>query len=216
MQILQRSRDTNEDKRVKTFFQTNVMEEEQYEEEEEVHGLEDKGSAPFLTRAAYEKSLSISTAHQFVVAAEQQADQQKQPTVVPTILEEPEASPYSNDYADLQISQPGVIPRPVIKKGEESSPSSFVPLSAQVTIPQSCPLNSEVGHNSKPKVNIDHLSLDILMPAQMASTQIEKAACEVTKEEGAQFWDSSLDVDCSKEDEGADEVSVSSGHVLRT
>lgn len=50
------------------------MEEEQ-PEEEEVHGLEDKGSAPFLTRAAYEEALSKGTAHQFVVPAEQQAHQ---------------------------------------------------------------------------------------------------------------------------------------------
>lgn len=47
------------------------MDEEQPEEEEEVYSLEDKGSAPFLTRAAYERSLSIGTAHQFVVPAEQ-------------------------------------------------------------------------------------------------------------------------------------------------
>jgi len=31
----------------------------------------------------------------------------------------------------------------------------------------------------------------------------------MTKEEGAQSWDSSLGVDCSKRDEGVDEVSVS-------
>ena len=130
MQILQRNKDANEDKRVKTLFQNIVMEEEQYEEEEEVHGLEDKGSAPFLTRAAYERSLSIGIAHQFVVPAEQQANQQKQPTAGPTILEEPEASPSSNDYADLQLDQPAVIPDPMTNKGVESSPSSYVSLSA--------------------------------------------------------------------------------------
>ena len=69
MHILQRSKDANEDKRVKTLFQNIVMEEEMFEEEEEVHGLEDKGIAPFLTRAAYEEALSKGTAQQFVVVA---------------------------------------------------------------------------------------------------------------------------------------------------
>jgi len=53
------------------------MEEVQYEEEEEVHGLEDKGSAPFLTRDAYEEALSRGTACEFVVAIEKQAHQQQ-------------------------------------------------------------------------------------------------------------------------------------------
>lgn len=92
------------------------MEEERFEEEDEVHGLEYKGSAPFLTRVAYERSLSIGTAHQFVVATQQQANQQKQPAAGPTILEEPKASPSSNDYADLQIIQPAFVPSPVVKK----------------------------------------------------------------------------------------------------
>ena len=75
---------------VKTLFQTIVMEEELSEEEEEVHGLEDKGSAPFLTRAAYEESLSKGTAHEFVELVEKTADQQKHEAVVPTILKESE------------------------------------------------------------------------------------------------------------------------------
>jgi len=33
------------------------MEEEQFEEDDEIHGMEDKGSATFLTKAAYENSL---------------------------------------------------------------------------------------------------------------------------------------------------------------
>ena len=80
------------------------MEEEQFEEEEEVHGLEDKGSAPFLTRAAYEEALSKGTAHEFVVPIEQQAYQQKQSAAGPTILKEfePKASPTSHD---VQIYQ---------------------------------------------------------------------------------------------------------------
>lgn len=54
-----------------------------------------------------------------------------------SVLEEskPKANPTSNDYANLQIGQPAVIPNPVIKKGEVSSPSSYVPLSIQVKIP---------------------------------------------------------------------------------
>lgn len=72
MQILQKIRDTNEDQRVKTLFQSIVMEEEKHEEEEG-HGLGDKGSDPFLTRAAYEEELSKGTVHRFVVPIEQQA-----------------------------------------------------------------------------------------------------------------------------------------------
>ena len=33
------------------------MEEEQFEEDDEIHCMEEKGSAPFLTKVAYEKSL---------------------------------------------------------------------------------------------------------------------------------------------------------------
>ena len=33
------------------------MEEENFEEDDEIHCMEDKGSATFLTKAAYEKSL---------------------------------------------------------------------------------------------------------------------------------------------------------------
>lgn len=78
---------------------------------------------------------------------------------------EPKASPTSNDYANLQIDQPAVILSPVIKKGEVSSPSSYVPLSIQETIPHSCPLGTEANHNSTPKADTDNLNLDILKPA---------------------------------------------------
>ena len=57
MQILPKSKDSNEDQRVKTPFQNVVIEEEQFEEDDEIHFLEDKGSASFLTTTAYEKSL---------------------------------------------------------------------------------------------------------------------------------------------------------------
>lgn len=57
LQILQRNKDANQDQRVKTPFQNAVMEEEQFEEDDKIHGMEDKGSATFLTKAAYEKSL---------------------------------------------------------------------------------------------------------------------------------------------------------------
>ena len=76
LQNLQRSEDTNEDKRVKTLFHNIVMEEEHLEEEDEVHGLENKGSSPFLTKAAYEEALFRGTSCKFVVTAEQQAHQQ--------------------------------------------------------------------------------------------------------------------------------------------
>ena len=121
----------------------------------------------------------------------------------------PEASSSSHDYAELPIFQPAFVPSPVIKEGEESSPSSFVPLSAQVTNPHSFPLGTEAGHNSMPKADTDHLSLDILMPTQVASTQLERVACLMTEEENAQFWDSSLDEDCSKQDAVANDVSMS-------
>ena len=96
----------------------------------------------------------------------------------------------------------------MIKKGEESSPSSFVSVSAQKRIPHSCPLNTEAEQNPMLKVETHHLSLGILMFAQMAPTQIEKAAYQMTEEEDVQLWDSSLDEDCSKKDSGADDVSV--------
>jgi len=67
-----------------------------------------------------------------------------------------------------------------------------------------------VGNSTILKVETDHLSFDILKPAQVASTQIERVAYQMTKEEDAKFWDSSLDEDCSKKDAGADDVFVSS------
>ena len=42
---------------VKAPFQNIVMEEEQFKEEYEIHCMEDKGSAAFLTLVAYEESL---------------------------------------------------------------------------------------------------------------------------------------------------------------
>lgn len=48
--------------------------------------MEDKGNVPFLTKVAYEKSLSKGPAHNFVAFAEQQAYKQKQPTTDPVIL----------------------------------------------------------------------------------------------------------------------------------
>ena len=54
---MQRNKDANEDQTVKAPFQNAVMEEEQFEEDDEIHCLEDKGNASFLTSAAYEKSL---------------------------------------------------------------------------------------------------------------------------------------------------------------
>ena len=57
LQILQRNKDANEDQRVKAPFQNAVMEEEKFEEDDEMHFLEDKVNASFLTLAAYEKSL---------------------------------------------------------------------------------------------------------------------------------------------------------------
>lgn len=69
MQILQRKRDTNEDKGERPLLQNIVMKE--VYPEEEVSGLE---GAPFLTRAAYEEALAKSIARQSVVATEQQVD----------------------------------------------------------------------------------------------------------------------------------------------
>ena len=48
------------------------------------------------------------------------------------------------------------------------------------------------------KTEVDHISLDILKSSQMASTQIEKAAYQMTKEADAQSLNSYLDVDCFK------------------
>ena len=62
------------------------------------------------------------------------------------------------------------------------------------------------------KANMDNICLDILKPAQVASKQIERAAFQMTEEEGVQLWDSSLDEDCSKKNEGAHDVFVSSTH----
>ena len=45
---MQQSKDANEDQRVKTPFQNVVMEEEQFEEDDEIHCLEDKGNSSFL------------------------------------------------------------------------------------------------------------------------------------------------------------------------
>jgi len=53
----------------------------------------------------------------------------------------------------------------VINKGEESSPSSFVSLYAQMTSPYGCPLSPEAVYNLMSKAEIDHLSLNILMLA---------------------------------------------------
>jgi len=69
--------------------------------------------------------------------------------------------------------------------GEESSPSSYVSLFVQVTIPRSCPLGAEVDHNSMPKANTDHLSLDIPMPTQVVSTWLGRADCQMAEEEDA-------------------------------
>ena len=67
--------------------------------------MEDKDSAPFLTRVAYEEALSKGIAHQFFVPTEQQADQQRHLEAGPTILQEsvPEANPTSHDCANLPI-----------------------------------------------------------------------------------------------------------------
>jgi len=55
---MQRGEETKEDHKVKAPFQNSVMEGEQSEEDEdEIHCMEDKGSAAFLTLAEYEESL---------------------------------------------------------------------------------------------------------------------------------------------------------------
>jgi len=56
-QIIQRGKETNEGQKVKFPFQNVVMEEEQFEEEDVIRCMEDKGIATFLTLAAYEESL---------------------------------------------------------------------------------------------------------------------------------------------------------------
>lgn len=57
MQIIQMSKEATEEQKVKDPFQNIVMEEEQFEEGDEIHYMEDKGSAAFLTLAAFEESL---------------------------------------------------------------------------------------------------------------------------------------------------------------
>jgi len=57
LQILQRRKDANEYQRVKPPFWNIVMEEEKFEEDDEIHCMEDKVSASFFTAATYEKSL---------------------------------------------------------------------------------------------------------------------------------------------------------------
>jgi len=103
MQILQRNKVTNEDKRVNTLLQNIVMEEEHPDKEEEVYGLE---GAPFITRATYKKAISKGIVFQFVVAAKQQANQQNQVVADPFVCQESmlDVSSYSHGYADLQIS----------------------------------------------------------------------------------------------------------------
>jgi len=46
-------------------------------------------------------------------------------------------------------------------------------------------LNIEAKRNSMPKVETDNLSFDIPKPTQVAPTQNERAAFQMTKEEGA-------------------------------
>ena len=57
LQVIQRGKEASEEQRVKTPFQNIVMEEEQFDEEDEIHCMEDKGSVAFLTLTAYEESL---------------------------------------------------------------------------------------------------------------------------------------------------------------
>lgn len=58
LQIMQRGEEAKEDHKMKAPFQNAIMGEEQFEEDEdEIHCLEDKGSAAFLTLAEYEESL---------------------------------------------------------------------------------------------------------------------------------------------------------------
>jgi len=58
LQIMQRGEEAKEDHKVKAPFQNAVMEGQQFEEDEdEIHCMEDKGNATFLTLAEYEESL---------------------------------------------------------------------------------------------------------------------------------------------------------------
>ena len=54
---MQRGKEPNEEHKVKAPFQNVVMEEEQIEDEDEIHCMEDKGSAAFSTIAEYEEAL---------------------------------------------------------------------------------------------------------------------------------------------------------------
>lgn len=97
----------------------------------------------------------------------------------------------------------------MIKKCEVSSSSSYVPLYVQDKIPHNFHLGTGASHNSMPKVDMDKLRLDITKPAQLASTQPEKAVCQTIEEEGPQIWDTFFDGACSKKATGAGEVFVS-------
>lgn len=57
MQIIQRGKEAGEKHKVKAPFQNMVRDEEQFEEDDEIQCMEDKGSAAFLILAAYEESL---------------------------------------------------------------------------------------------------------------------------------------------------------------
>ena len=57
LQIMLRGEEIKDEQKVKAPFQNVVMEEEQFEDEDEIHYMEDKGSAAFLTLVAYEESL---------------------------------------------------------------------------------------------------------------------------------------------------------------
>ena len=58
LQIMQSGEETKEDHKVKAPFQNIVMEGKQFEEDEdEIHCMEDKGNAAFLTLAEYKESL---------------------------------------------------------------------------------------------------------------------------------------------------------------
>jgi len=121
------------------------------------------------------------------VPAEQQDYHQQHSAESSLVLlhkSEPDASSSSYGCEDLQIFQLAFVPGPVIKEGEENSPSYFIPLFAQVTSPLSCPMNTEAGNSSMPKLETDHLNLDTLMLAQMASTQVERAVFLLAEEEG--------------------------------
>ena len=57
LQIIRRGKEANEEQKFKVPFQNIVMEEEQFEEEDEIHCIEDKGNVALLTLASYEESL---------------------------------------------------------------------------------------------------------------------------------------------------------------